>query len=346
MTTDSPGPQDFAERARAIAARAQELAEHAAETADLDEKLARLEEELAALDAEEERVQAGARLIAPQDQRTFDTPNWADEFTERVGSIGDRIGTLVEDVTEAALQRLDDSFAIDFGQEGEASTEEQAVPVTGPVTVYVDSDGGSVHITTHEDNAVAVVARGRRLNDASRLVEIGVEDGTVTITARNRRRWRNRGIRLDVRVPARSHLVVKTGGGSVTVDDVQGSADVRTGGGSVRLSGARDNVTVQTGGGSIHIAELDGAVTARTGGGGIHIAGQLTGTCALSTGGGSITLRIADGTNITVDGRGTASYSEFDTLQTSRGRITGTIGDGSGGSLEAHTAGGAIRIVR
>jgi hypothetical protein len=60
----------------------------------------------------------------------------------------------------------------------------------------------------------------------------------------------------------------------------------------------------------------------------------------------AITLGIADSTNITVDGRGTASYSEFDTLQTSRGRITGAIGDGSGGRLEAHTGGGAIRIVR
>ena len=55
---------------------------------------------------------------------------------------------------------------------------------------------------------------------------------------------------------------------------------------------------------------------------------------------------VGDGTNIRVDGRGTGSFTDIDTLQTQRGRISGQIGDGSAGSLDAKTGGGTIRIVR
>ncbi len=75
------------------------------------------------------------------------------------------------------------------------------------------------------------------------------------------------------------------------------------------------------------------------------VPSSLQASCALRTGGGN---HAGDRGQHEHHHRrpSTASYSEFDTLQTSRGRVTGAIGDGSGGRLEAHTGGGAIRIVR
>ena len=52
------------------------------------------------------------------------------------------------------------------------------------------------------------------------------------------------------------------------------------------------------------------------------------------------------GTNIRVEGRGTGSFTDIDTLQTQRGRISGHIGDGTAGDLDARTGGGTIRVVR
>jgi len=56
-------------------------------------------------------------------------------------------------------------------------------------------------------------------------------------------------------------------------------------------------------------------------------------------------VRVADATNIRVEGKGTGSFTDIDTLHAQRGRISGHIGDGTGGELDVRTGGGTIRIV-
>jgi hypothetical protein len=321
-------PEEVAKRAMELAARAEELARHAHETAGIDEQLAQLEAELDALDAEE----AGLLADDPGDSRrrehvdppSHEVPHWADLLTERVGGLGDRIGLLVEQVTDAAMQRVEAKY----GADADETTEEHSADVAGPVTVRVRSHAGSVRVDGHADNTVTVVARGRKLSEQQALVDVEVTDGVVTISSRTPRLLQARGVRLDISVPVGSSLQVSTGAGSVRVHDVHGSADVRTGGGSVDL------------------ADVDGAVSARTGGGSITVDGRLAGSSSLRTGGGNLTVRVADDTNVRVDGRGTGSVTDIDTLTTQRGRISGQIGDGSNGELEARTGGGTVRIVR
>ena len=360
MTDNGIGPEEIAKRAMELAARAEELARHAHETAGIDEQLAQLEAELDALDAEEAGLGADDD-VPPSDDHTADDahstreasgrawpgrewsgPEWADALTERVGSLGDRIGALVEEATEAAMHRVEARL----GSDGADTVEEHSVDVQGPTTVRVQSLGGPVHVEAHDEATVAVTAHGRASRLDSPLAQIAASDGTVTITSRSLRRRHGRGVRLDVRVPVGTALVVTTGGGSIHVDDVRGPADLRTGGGGIRLAGARDRATVTTGGGGIDIAGLEGTVTARTGGGSIQVDGRLTGSSSLRSGGGNVTVRVAEGTSIRVDGRGTASATDIDSLEAHRGRITGTIGDGSGGVLDVKTGGGTIRIVR
>ena len=343
MTPNPMSADEVAKRAMELAARAEELARHAHETADIDEQLAQLEAELDALDAEEAALRGDDSDPSDEPRESRHTSSdWADALTERVGSIGDRIGELVEQVTDAAMHRVEFRLASDVGDD----VEEHSVAVEKPGEVRVSNYGGAVHVAAHDANTVTVTARGRKNVDQSHLVDVEVAGDVVTLTARSPRRWRGRGVRLELMVPAESSLAVVTGGGGVRVEDVHGTADLRTGGGSVHLRGARQRAEVSTGGGSIELSDFDGAVNARTGGGSIRIDGRLTGTSSLRTGGGNITLRVADGTNVRVDGRGTGSSTDIDTLQTQRGRISGHIGDGTGGELEARTGGGTIRITR
>ena len=335
-------PDEVAKRALELAARAEELARHAHETAGIDEQLAQLEAELDALDAEEAALRGDDGHSSVDDREARHTsPDWADALTERVGSLGDRIGELVEQVTDAALHRVESRLATDVGD----AVEEQSMAVEGAREVRINNHGGAVNVAAHEHDTVTVTARGRKTDEHSPLVDVELVGGVVTI-ATPPRRWRSRGVRLDVLVPASSALTVVTGGGGVRVTDVHGTADLRSGGGSVSLRGGRQRAEVATGGGSIELTDFDGAVTARTGGGSISIHGRLTGSSSLKTGGGNINVRVADDTNIRVSGRGTGSSTDIDTLQTERGRITGVIGDGAGGDLEAKTGGGTIRITR
>jgi hypothetical protein len=333
------GAQEIAKRAMELAARAEELARHAHETAGIDEQLAQLEAELDALDAEE----AGLLADDPDDtredsgapphpdQQSGSPPgslpgslHWADLLTDRVGSLGDRIGLLVEQVTDAAMQRVEATLAAD----AEETTEEHTVDVAGPGAVRIQSHAGSVRVAAHAASTVSVVARGRLIGGQRRLVDVEVHDGTVTVKTRIPGRLRGRGVRLEVGVPVATALAVTTGAGSVRAHGVHGPAEVRTGGGSIELT------------------DVDGAVSAHTGGGAITVEGQLAGTSSLRTGGGNITVAVAAGTNVRVDGRGTGCATDIETLTAHRGRVSGHIGDGTGGELDARTGGGAIRVVR
>ena len=324
MSEDALGPDEIAKRAKELAARAEELARHAHETAGIDEQLAQLEAELDALDAEEAGLFAEDPDAPPAREHGGTPPHWADVLTDRVGNLGDRIGVLVEQVTDAAMQRVEAKLAAEVDE----TTEEHTVDVAGPGTVRIQSHAGSVRVIAHAANTVVVVARGRKASDQRSLVEVDVDDGVVVIRGRVSRRFHGRGVRLEVSVPVGTVLAVTTGAGSVRANGVRGPADVRTGGGSIELT------------------DVDGAVSARTGGGGITVEGRVCGDSSLRTGGGNITVTVTDGSTVRVDARGTGSVTDVDGLTAHRGRVSGQIGDGSDGELEARTGGGTIRIVR
>jgi hypothetical protein len=66
----------------------------------------------------------------------------------------------------------------------------------------------------------------------------------------------------------------------------------------------------------------------------------------LSTVGGSVAVRLTRDTKLKVSGSGSSASTDIDGLQVSRGRVEGTIGDGSEGCLTLHTSGGSVRVQR
>ena len=66
----------------------------------------------------------------------------------------------------------------------------------------------------------------------------------------------------------------------------------------------------------------------------------------MRTSGGSVTVSIPSDSQVHVDAKGTTSSCDFPDLDAQRGRIRGTLGDGSDGTIELRTSGGSVTLAK
>ncbi len=231
-------------------------------------------------------------------------------------------------------------------------------------TLTVNSDAGNIEVDTWNQNQVRVRVRNTRGFD----MEVVQEGNDVVVIADQERGLFGFGggsnIRFDVSVPMDYNVDLNTGGGSITVADINGEVRADTSGGRItvgRVNGG--DVMVDTSGGSIDIDDVDGSVSADTSGGNITIA-NVSGDVEADTSGGRIRIGNVGG-NIYADTSGGSievgeSGGRMD-LDTSGGTIRAgwaqgpLVADTSGGniylagsevSVEADTSGGNIEIER
>ncbi len=97
----------------------------------------------------------------------------------------------------------------------------------------------------------------------------------------------------------------RTSGGSIKIGEVDGVIDVRTSGGSISIRQAKGEVDARTSGGIITVEEVMGAIRARTSGGSVkaYISDQPKSDCRLTTSGGSITVYMEEDIGVDVDAR-------------------------------------------
>ena len=175
-------------------------------------------------------------------------------------------------------------------------------------------------------------------------------------------RIRRLGDNLEITVPTVFSLAVKSRGGDLDLDSVQGEIDISTSGGDIDLRdlsgkitahtsggdvegiGISGRVSVSTSGGSIEFEDLKGELNGRTSGGDVR-GEQIQGSVTLKTSGGEIELYDVVGREIygqTSGGDVTARELIAETtidLHTSGGDID--LEDITG-DLEASTSGGDI----
>ena len=100
-------------------------------------------------------------------------------------------------------------------------------------------------------------------------------------------------------------LNLKSAGGSIKISEVTGDARIQSSGGSITVERAGASVNASTSGGSIRVEEIAGPLQASTSGGSVRA--NLTETPAsdseLSTSGGSIEVRLASHVSIDIDAR-------------------------------------------
>ena len=228
----------------------------------------------------------------------------------------------------------------------------------------LESDIGSIDVRSHNRNTLDVEVlfeprRGgsRRLKDFLDDFDVDFQHRgkDVTIIAEYQKErwkfWDSIGkyirVRFVVTVPSQYNVNLKTSGGSISVDDLEGEVVSRTSGGSlefgrikgpvkgntsggsIRLSSCESNADVKTSGGSITIGSVRGDVYAHTSGGSIHVD-EVMGTIDATTSGGSVTASISrqpeDNCRLTTSGGGITVHLDRDikvdvNARTSGGRV-------------------------
>ncbi len=213
----------------------------------------------------------------------------------------------------------------------------------------VDLDAGSLEIEGHDEPVVRVDAQASGMGARNVDFELEGEGGEVRLSS-DRSGFALFGgaqVRVRVRVPHRFSLDVRTRGGQVDIEDVEGDVEVRTSGGEVRVDQIVGPVRVETSGGPIHVDQVEGELRARTSGGRIR-ASEVSGRIDVRTSGGPLELRDVGGP---VDARTSGGSIEVrftgapqGSLETSGGSIDVEFALGSGARLDARTSGGRVEL--
>jgi len=208
--------------------------------------------------------------------------------------------------------------------------------------LILDSDSGSIEINSGASDEVRIdVEREVRATtdaEADRILRdldlnFRQEGKNVSIRARHEslsffRLGNPLRLRFAITVPRKYNLDLKTGGGSISVQDLEGTVAARTSGGSLHFGRIEGAVKAHTSGGSIHLDGGSGPLDVDTSGGSIHI-GQVNGPVRAHTSGGSVSVE-------QVQGKIQAS--------TSGGHISATISKQPEGDCELETSGGSIDV--
>jgi len=253
-------------------------------------------------------------------------------------------------------------------------TVERTFTVSPGGSLIVDADSASVRVAGGTANHVTVrmTARGSEEDLASMKFDAFQKDDGVTVTMRRGkegwfkwRSWNGEG-HIDVLLPERFAIRVRTAGGSVKLTDiigvvslhtpggaivtknVSGNVEARTSGGGITMDTIRGEVDASTSGGDIRLSNIDGKIRGQTSGGNVHcsLVGSNRGISA-STSGGSIQLTLPR--SITANIEATTSGGEFNSelpvamTRQQGGHVKGSI-NGGGQRIDVSTSGGGISL--
>jgi DUF4097 and DUF4098 domain-containing protein YvlB len=206
----------------------------------------------------------------------------------------------------------------------------------------VDTERGSMSIETHSSETVNVKVYYKvRSNDedfANELIddyEIDFFDNgkDLRIEAEFSGEFSNSeenklNVKFVITVPSEYNVDLRTSGGSISVDELQGNAQARTSGGSLNFKFIDGMVRGKTSGGSISLDGCNGDAKVSTSGGGIYL-GKVRGSVEAHTSGGSITVDEVYGT---ID------------ASTSGGSVTATLKEQPKSDCKLTTSGGSISV--
>ncbi|HEV8240378.1 MAG TPA: M56 family metallopeptidase [Thermoanaerobaculia bacterium] len=220
----------------------------------------------------------------------------------------------------------------------------QAVAASPGEELVLDLEtGAGVDITSWDEPRVDVRGRlgGRDWRDSR--VDVERSAGGVTVHSFSVRRGGSQSTshRLAVRVPRRFDVSLRSAGGDLAIDGVEGRFEGSTGGGSITLTHLRGSAHLSTGGGTVRVDDchLDGSVS--TGGGPITLS-RVSGGLRGSSGSGPVVYREAPGGDEDATG-------DLDDVQVNPGggvdlgSADGATSSGSG-RLHISRAGGDVRL--
>ncbi len=148
---------------------------------------------------------------------------------------------------------------------------------------------------------------------------------------------------LTIKAPRLKLAVIRSAGGAVEADSLDGDLDVKTGGGDLKCDRIRGDCSLSTEGGNIRVGEVDGDLQAGTAGGYITVK-TVRGDAELRTAGGYVDVGSAGG-DVGVETAGGAIH-----VNNAVGSVTASTGGGSiiigkaGGTVTIQEMGGPVQI--
>lgn len=241
--------------------------------------------------------------------------------------------------------------------------------------LVVDADSASVRVSGRDSNQVIVRMRFRGSEEELSKMNFDAvqkDDGvTVTMRRQEKNRWFNWGSwnseqNIEVTVPKRYRVNVRTGGGTIELRDTVGAATLKTSGGDITAKNLNGNIEARTSGGQILAETIVGDVDADTSGGDVrllHIDGKIRGDTSggsvrvslvganrgisATTSGGDIEVIVPSATNGEVDVSTSGGSITSDLPVTSKvlkeTSLKGTL-NGGGLPIYAHTSGGSVSL--
>jgi DUF4097 and DUF4098 domain-containing protein YvlB len=212
-----------------------------------------------------------------------------------------------------------------------------------PVDLFVEIGRGSVSVTATDTTQSQVTVLGR---DADQ-VTVRQDGRQLTVVGpRQRGSFFGGDPGLDVRVtlPSSSNVVVRTGSADITVTGTVDTAKLKSGSGSVRIDEATGPLLAETGSGDIRIEESHDALKIKSGSGDI-VVGAAVGVVSVSTGSGDIRLGSAHGPTVVKTGSGDLEVGESThdvTLSTGSGSLV--VNRAERGRVTAKGASGDVRV--
>ena len=230
-------------------------------------------------------------------------------------------------------------------------------PVTGKPALRIDTDDGAVVVRAGNANIIEahVTTTGWRIgNDEVRVTDHRTGDQVDIEVRIPKQMWNlgQRSVRVEISVPREATADIRTGDGSITVENLKGEARLRTGDGSVRVDALDGSLSARTGDGRIQFRGRFDVLSTETGDGSISgeiLAGsKLAGSWRIETGDGAIQLEVPADLAADLDVRtGDGSiHSDLTVAGSSSGSSLRGKLNGGGPSFTVRTHDGSISLKR
>ncbi|MGD2039384.1 MAG: DUF4097 family beta strand repeat-containing protein [Anaerolineae bacterium] len=227
---------------------------------------------------------------------------------------------------------------------------ERTFKVSDAPQLNIATFAGEITIRAGADDAIHVTATKRAVNrnNLDRIqLDMSSQGNGVRIEARLPGNRSNSAVDLEITAPTGTRVELSSGAGDLEVSGLRGPLTVDLGAGVANIRDVSGMLDVDSGAGDIDVRRSTGPVRLFLGAGQITYEGNPVGDCRFQTGAGNVDLKLPRELNMRLDlSTGIGSIDvDYDVAGSVRSReVQGLVGDGSGGTLDAHSGAGLIRL--
>ena len=225
-------------------------------------------------------------------------------------------------------------------------------PGADQVVFTFDRDGEDVYFETSEERGFFFLVPRPRIQielwvPRHFCVDVETRGGSIQLEElQGSVTTRSRGGSQKMRRVAGS-IEMASNGGSLTAEQIRGDLEVHTSGGSVKMSDVIGELSVRTSGGSIQVEDLEGPIDVRTSGGSVQIGFVDDPEGEITTSGGSVRVGASADARASIDahtGGGSIAAEHSGLPEKLKGKRVEAELNGGGPTLRIRTGGGQIRI--